>query len=463
MSEFDMSLLRPPTKSEAGEFAALGLTSGHWAALAPAPLFRADVRIPDRSDFRMLHAFRLFLRTRSDLAAEAELFWLRLSRGEVKGETLEIAYALLGWHLAHDVERQRKEEFLQLLDRTAQARRVRADRHVPIERDVRRWVDAYLPVAKYTRYPPLALPDPPDPAEVAKLLGRDLWKQMLVAPVAAALEEHDAEPEVAHAVVERLAHVSEADPFLVPGPLEMHLMPGWLRLFGAMLSPVRASSSLPLHGAMRIAARGLASMEFVERETILAALRKEIERAMDSSQGEQIAATWIDRMREGIEEELRAFQPRPGVVDAILLKTKSAPEAPPTAVKARAWQCGHCGIDNTLTALQCAACGLAAFPPLVLRSTSTGREEEVRTARRLGKQVFAFRLGDPDAKFASELQFELIRDETADAWVVRPLAGALNPTFYNGAPLGPAGSRLDDGGVISIGKNKLRLQVRLAH
>jgi len=219
---------------------------------------------------------------------------------------------------------------------------------------------------------------------------------------------------------------------------------------------------LPLDEAMRIAARGLASMEFAERETILAALRREIQQTSVSENAEVVAAGWIDRMREMIEEELRAFTPRPGVVDAILLRPPSATEIEPPVVKARMWLCGHCGIDNPLTEVQCAGCGLAALPALVLRSTATGREEEVRTPRRLGKQVFARRLGDPDSKFASELQFELLHDETASVWIIRPLPGALNPTFYNGMPLAPVGCQLADGGVISIGKNKLKLQVRVS-
>jgi hypothetical protein len=36
----------------------------------------------------------------------------------------------------------------------------------------------------------------------------------------------------------------------------------------------------------------------------------------------------------------------------------------------------------------------------------------------------------------------------------------VNPTYTNGAPVGPDGRQLDEGGVISIGKARLKLQVR---
>ena len=50
-----------------------------------------------------------------------------------------------------------------------------------------------------------------------------------------------------------------------------------------------------------------------------------------------------------IEEELLAFTPRPGVVDAVLVMPKPAPEIEPPVVKARTWLCGHCGRGTTMT------------------------------------------------------------------------------------------------------------------
>lgn len=97
---------------------------------------------------------------------------------------------------------------------------------------------------------------------------------------------------------------------------------------------------------------------------------------------------------------------------------------------------------------------------VILHAVATGKEAEFTEPLRFGKAVFTHRFGDPDAQYASEFQFEIVRDETQVAWVVRPLPGAVNPTCYNGAPIGPDGTQLDDGGVISIGKTRLKLQVR---
>ena len=52
----------------------------------------------------------------------------------------------------------------------------------------------------------------------------------------------------------------------------------------------------------------------------------------------------------------------------------------------------------------------------------------------------------------SESGRRVVRDEAAVAWMVRPLPGAVNPTYYNGAPVGPDGCPIEEGGVISIGK-----------
>jgi hypothetical protein len=97
---------------------------------------------------------------------------------------------------------------------------------------------------------------------------------------------------------------------------------------------------------------------------------------------------------------------------------------------------------------------------VVLQSAATGKEAEFTESIQLGKAVFTQRFGDPDAVFASEFQFEVLRDETLVAWVVRQLPDAVNPTYYNGKPVGPAGAELADGGVISVGKANLKLKVR---
>jgi hypothetical protein len=125
------------------------------------------------------------------------------------------------------------------------------------------------------------------------------------------------------------------------------------------------------------------------------------------------------------------------------------------------WKCPQDGTENPLSERRCLVCRHPNLPRVVvLRAVATGKEAEFTGDIRLGKAVFAQRFADPDAVYASDLQFEVVRDEDVVAWVVRPVAEAVNPTYYNGTPLGPTGAELADGGVISVGKAKLKLQVR---
>src|SRR5690349_17045449 len=85
-----MSEIRPPggrplTEVERQAFQRLGLTPGHWAALAPAPLFyRTGLRAPNRrapADLLVTDRLRLALRTAEGFSAEAGHFWDRLGDG----------------------------------------------------------------------------------------------------------------------------------------------------------------------------------------------------------------------------------------------------------------------------------------------------------------------------------------------------------------------------------------------
>jgi hypothetical protein len=124
------------------------------------------------------------------------------------------------------------------------------------------------------------------------------------------------------------------------------------------------------------------------------------------------------------------------------------------------WKCPQDGTENPLSERRCLVCRFPNLPRvLILKAVSTGKEAELTEKVTFGKAVFTFRFSDPDAKFASDHQFEVYRDEEAVAWVVKPVPGTVNPTCYNGFPVGPAGAHIDEGGVISIGKSKLKLQV----
>lgn len=125
------------------------------------------------------------------------------------------------------------------------------------------------------------------------------------------------------------------------------------------------------------------------------------------------------------------------------------------------WVCPKDGIENPHTSKRCMVCRHPNIPPVVvLVSVASGKEASFTESKPLGKAVFTHRFGDPDAQYASDLQFEIVRDEERVAWVVRPCAGTVNPTCYDGVPVDSAGVELRDGGIISVSKSKMKLVVR---
>ena len=125
------------------------------------------------------------------------------------------------------------------------------------------------------------------------------------------------------------------------------------------------------------------------------------------------------------------------------------------------WKCPQDGTENPIAERRCLVCRFPNLPRLaILQAVATGKEAEFTGAIKLGKAVFTNRFADPDAMYASDLQFEVIRDEASVAWIIRPVPEAVNKTYYNGRPIKPEGSPIEDGGIISIGKSKLKLQVR---
>jgi hypothetical protein len=125
------------------------------------------------------------------------------------------------------------------------------------------------------------------------------------------------------------------------------------------------------------------------------------------------------------------------------------------------WKCPQDGTENPAAERRCLVCRHPNLPrSIVLGSLTSGKEAEFAEGMKFGRAVFTQRFNDPDAVLASDLQFEIVRDLEVVAWLVRPLPDAVNPTFYNGAPISPEGKELADGDVISIGKTKLKLSVR---
>jgi hypothetical protein len=125
------------------------------------------------------------------------------------------------------------------------------------------------------------------------------------------------------------------------------------------------------------------------------------------------------------------------------------------------WKCPQDGMEWSIKERKCPTCGYVNMPKCVtLRSNATAKHAEIATTTRLGKSVFTQRFADPDAKFASDEQFEIVRDDTHTyAWLVRPISGARNATFYNGVEVPATGCELTEGGIITVGRSRMKLIV----
>ncbi|MBM3979299.1 MAG: FHA domain-containing protein [Planctomycetes bacterium] len=126
------------------------------------------------------------------------------------------------------------------------------------------------------------------------------------------------------------------------------------------------------------------------------------------------------------------------------------------------WKCPQCGMDWAVSYRKCPADGYVNMPACVsLVSAKTGRGADLSATAKLGKSVFKQRFADDDAQFAADEQFEIVRDTDLGAWVLRPVAGVKNATYYNGTEVPPGGCELSEGGVITVGKSRMRMTVTM--
>jgi hypothetical protein len=126
------------------------------------------------------------------------------------------------------------------------------------------------------------------------------------------------------------------------------------------------------------------------------------------------------------------------------------------------WKCPICGTENPPSESVCLAqCGYMRLPVrLVLTSAATGKRLRLHISTKIG-QALLRTIADGEAGYASEPQFEIVKDQERGAWVVRHHAAARNITCCNGVPLGADAAALESGAVISIGRDRLKLTVTL--
>lgn len=125
------------------------------------------------------------------------------------------------------------------------------------------------------------------------------------------------------------------------------------------------------------------------------------------------------------------------------------------------WKCPQDGMEWSVKERRCPTCGYVNMPRCVaLRSDTTDKTADIAASMRLGKAVFKQRFADPDAQFAADEQFEIVCDRAERlAWLVKPVSGVRNATHYNGDEVPPDGCELTDGGVITVGRSRMKLVV----
>lgn len=127
------------------------------------------------------------------------------------------------------------------------------------------------------------------------------------------------------------------------------------------------------------------------------------------------------------------------------------------------WKCPSCGFDNAEETDECAGgCGYTPIPSqLRLTSQVTGRLLAISITTMFGKNLLLSFAGD-DAIYASEPQFMIRKDTVRGGWFIEHVTTAKNPTFVNGAPTGGDPRKLDATNVVSIGPEKMKLEVSFA-
>lgn len=127
------------------------------------------------------------------------------------------------------------------------------------------------------------------------------------------------------------------------------------------------------------------------------------------------------------------------------------------------WKCTCCGYEeNADESRQCAGgCGYVRLPQaVVLTSTATGKGIRMSVDTTVGKYLLQSFAGD-EAVFASEPQFKIFKDMVAGGWSIQHLDGAKNPTFCDGLSIVAGPALLNEGSVVSIGPERMRLAVEL--
>jgi uncharacterized linocin/CFP29 family protein len=96
----------------------------------------------------------------------------------------------------------------------------------------------------------------------------------------------------------------------------------------------------------------------------------------------------------------------------------------------------------------------------MLTANATGQNIGMTLATTVGKYLLQSFAGE-EYIYASDPQFKLYKDEAIGSWVILHLESAKNPTYCDGVDVAVAPVAIQEGSVISIGVDYLKLTVHL--
>lgn len=127
------------------------------------------------------------------------------------------------------------------------------------------------------------------------------------------------------------------------------------------------------------------------------------------------------------------------------------------------WRCPRCGFEGNATdSRTCSGgCGHVRFHRrVILTSVATNLQLAMSIDTVIGRRLLR-RIGQPEEHFASEPQCRIFKDSSLGGWAVEHEPTATHPTYCNGVSIHAGPVLLHDGSVLSIGLERMRLQVRL--
>jgi hypothetical protein len=126
-------------------------------------------------------------------------------------------------------------------------------------------------------------------------------------------------------------------------------------------------------------------------------------------------------------------------------------------------KCQSCGTINDKAIGPCqGGCGRVFMAEAVrLAGARSGQSREFRLSTPIGRRLLELIAGD-EAVYASEPQFEIIKNKAAGRWMIRHIPTAVHPTYYNGHPIEGEPVPIETGGAITIGPVRTKLNVALS-